>query len=303
MKPAPFDYSSPGSKEEILRALAGAPPGARVLAGGQSLVPLMNARQVSPPTIIDINRAPELAQITAAGGFLTIGALVRMSQAESSPQVLACCPLIGQALRWVANPQVRNRATVVGNLVHASRGSEMPSVALALDAEFTIERAGGHCRACPAADFFRDNGTVACGPGEFVTAVTFPCQPEGCGSAFVEAQRRSSHYALIGAAASLFMASGTIQDARVALAGAAPAPVRCHTAERRLLGNPPSAGLFADAAAVAGRDSLAFAYDDLHATADYRRSVAPELVARALFAAAQAAGSGLRQSPWGVSPD
>lgn len=301
MKPATFDYKAPGSKHEILRALAGAPAGTRVLAGGQSLVPLMNARQVCPSLIIDINRAPELGQITVGGGFLRIGALVRMSQAESSADVRACCPLILEALRWVANPQVRNRATVVGNLVHASRGSEMPSVALALGAEFNIESDGVRARSCRAADFFRADGTVSCGPREFVTAVNFPCQPEGSGSAFVEAQRRSSHYALIGAAATLFVRSGMIREARLALAGAAPAPIRCHSAEKGLLGNAPSTELFADVAEVAGRDGTAFAYDDLHATADYRRSVAPELVARALFAAALAGGISVGQPPSGDS--
>jgi CO/xanthine dehydrogenase FAD-binding subunit len=261
----------------------------------------MNARQMCPPLIVDINRAPELAQITAGGGILRIGALVRMSQAESSAEVRARCPLIPEALRWVANPQVRNRATVVGNLVHASRGSEMPSVALALDAEFTVESDGVRAHSCRASDFFRADGTVACGPGEFVTAVSFPFQPEGSGSAFFEAQRRSSHYSLIGAAATLLVGSGTIREARLALAGAAPVPIRCHSAEKRLLGNAPSAELFADAAEIAGRDGTTFAYDDLHATADYRRSVAPELVSRALFAAAQAAGIGVRQPRWGES--
>jgi carbon-monoxide dehydrogenase medium subunit len=297
MKPPPFDYSAPVSKEEILRGLAGAPAGTRILAGGQSLVPLLNARQLRPPMLIDINRAPELARITAEGGFLRIGALVRMTQAEFSPEVRALCPLVSEALRWVANPQVRNRATVVGNLVHAGRGSELPAVALALDAEFSIESAADGLRRCPAADFFRSDGSVDRAPGEFVTEVVFPGQPSG-GSAFVEAQRRSAHYALLGAGAAIALRSGIIRDARLSMAGAAPGPVRCSSAERRLLGQRPSAGLFSEAASLAGRDGTALAYDDVHATADYRRSVAPELAARALFGAARAAGLDIAQPPW-----
>jgi carbon-monoxide dehydrogenase medium subunit len=298
MKPAAFDYSAPASKDGILRALAGAPAGTRILAGGQSLVPLMNARQMRPPVIVDINSAPELGRITVEDGVLRIGALVRMSQAESSPEVRACCPLITEALRWVANPQVRNRATIVGNLAHAARGSEMPAVAVALDAELTVESDGGRLRTIPAREFFRPEGGTACGPGEFVTAVSFPCQPAGCGSAFVEAQRRSSHYALLGAAAVLLIRSGTIREARLSFAGAAPVPIRCLSAERTLVGAPVSPEILMNAAALAGRDGTTLAYDDLHATSDYRRLVAPELAARALFSAARSAGSDLQQPHW-----
>ena len=299
MKPASFDYSAPASKDGILRALAGAPEGTRVLAGGQSLVPLMNARQMRPPVIVDINSAPELASITVEGGRLRIGALVRMSQGESSPQVQACCPLITEALRWVANPQVRNRATIVGNLVHAARGSEMPAVALALDAEFTLESDGGRSRSCTAREFFRSEGGSGCGAGELVTAVTFPCQPTGCGSGFAEAQRRSSHYALLAVAAVLLIDSGTIREGRLSLAGAAPGPVRCQSAEQLLVGSPASAEILMQAAALAGREGTTLAYGDLHATAEYRRAVAPELVARALFSAARSAGSDFLQPQGG----
>jgi carbon-monoxide dehydrogenase medium subunit len=298
MKPPPFDYSAPASKDEILRSLSNAPAGTRILAGGQSLVPLLNARQLRPPMLIDINRAPELARITVDGTFLRIGALVRMTQAEFSPEVRSSCPLISEALRWVANPEVRNRATIVGNLVHAGRGSELPSVALALDAVFAIESAAGDVRRCPAARFFRADGSVDLGRGEFVTEVAFPSQPSGGGSAFVEAQRRSAHYALLGVGAALFIPSGSIRDARVALTGAAPTPVRCASAERKLVGQSPSAELLLDAASLAAAEGTVWAYDDLHATADYRRSVAPELVGRALFAAARAAGFDIARPPW-----
>jgi carbon-monoxide dehydrogenase medium subunit len=248
--------------------------------------------------LIDINRAPELARITVEGEFLRIGALVRMTQAEFSPEVRAACPLITEALRWVANPEVRNRATLVGNLVHAGRGSELPSVALALDAELVLESAAGGARRSPAGRFFRPDGTVDRDSGEFVTEVIFPKQPAGCGSAFVEVQRRSAHYALLGAGAALIIRSATIRDARVSLAGAAPGPIRCSSAERLLAGQAPSAELFSEAASVAARDGTRLAYDDLHATAQYRRSVAPELVARALFGAAKAAGFDIARLSW-----
>jgi carbon-monoxide dehydrogenase medium subunit len=131
-----------------------------------------------------------------------------------------------------------------------------------------------------------------------VTEVIFPVQTAGGGSAYVEAQRRSAHYALLGVAAALVIGEGRILDARVAMAGAAPSPVRCTSAERRLSGQSPAAGLFLEAGSLAARDGTVLAYDDIHATADYRRSVAPELVARALFGAARAAGFDMATPPW-----
>jgi carbon-monoxide dehydrogenase medium subunit len=289
MKPPPFAYGAPATKLDIVGALAEAPAGARILAGGQSLVPLLNGRNARPSAVIDINRAVDLGRIAAADGRLYLGALVRMADAERSTEVRAACPLITEALRWVANPQVRNRATVVGNLVHAGRGSELPAVALALEAEFVIESATSGVRRCCASGFFRTDGTVDCGPREFVSAVIFPVQPAGSGSAFLEVQRRSAHYALIGVAAVLLIVDGRISEARVALAGAAPFPVRCHLAERELAGARGGPELYSRAALTAASEGTEFAYDDVHATADYRRAVAPELVARALAEAARAA--------------
>jgi carbon-monoxide dehydrogenase medium subunit len=289
MKPAEFAYEAPRSVAAIRSALAAGPKGARILAGGQGLVPLLNSRTARPTLLVDINRAADLGEIDRPGGDLRVGATVRMADAERSEDVREACPLLSQALPWVANPQVRNRATIVGNLVSANRGSELPAVALALEAVFTIEGPSGSPRRCPASVFFRTDGTVACSAGEFVSSVTFPRQAPGAGCAFLEAQRRSAHYALLGVAAALVIRGGRVAGARIAMAGASPFPVRCHSAEAMLAGEAATPGLLAAAAREAARTATSDAYDDLHATAHYRRAVAPELALRTLTAAARSA--------------
>jgi CO/xanthine dehydrogenase FAD-binding subunit len=291
MKPSAFEYEAPDSLQGIVAALAGSPTGTRLLAGGQSLIPLLNSRLARVPRLIDLNRAGNLGEFSVSGGWLRIGAAVRMADVERSETARAACPLLAEALGWVANPQVRNRATIVGNLVFANRGSELPAVALALGARFVIEGTAGR-RLCAADDFFRPDGTVDCGPREVVSAAEFPVQAAGAGSAFLEAQRRSAHYALIAVGAAFSVVDGAVQDPRIALAGASPHPVRCREAEALLAGAPLSTARLAAAADRAAAEATVGAYDDLHATADYRRAVAPELIRRTLAEAAEDAFPG-----------
>ena len=285
MKPAPFAYEAPTSLEAVRSVLARSSKGARILAGGQSLVPLLNSRASRPTLLIDINRASDLGGIDRPGGDLRIGATVRMAEAERSKDVREACPLLSKTLPWVANPQVRNRATIVGNLVFANRGSELPAVALALDAVFVIEGTPGAPRHCPASEFFRSDGSVDCSPVELVSSVIFPRQAAGAGCAFVEAQRRSAHYALLGVGAAVVVRGGRVAEARIAMAGASPFPVRCRSAESMLVGEVVAPALLTAAASEAAREATLGAYDDLHATAHYRRAVASEIALRTLAAA------------------
>ncbi len=281
MKPAPFDYVVPASLDEAVSALASGDGDAKVLAGGQSLVPMLALRLARPATLVDINRLPGLDGLREASGMLEIGALVRQRALER--WAASRSPLFAEVLRHVAHPPIRNRGTVVGNVVHADPASELPALLLCLEGVVVARGPRGE-RMIPADRFYRAPLTTALGADELATAVRFTLPPAGAGWGFAEVSRRHGDFALVGAVAVLTRAGdGTVARARLAFFGAGGTPLRGLAAEQALEGRAPSPSLLAEAARAA---AAALSPDgDIHATAQYRRRVAATLAERTLTAA------------------
>ncbi len=278
MKPPPLGYSRPESVAGALAALASHGPGAKVLAGGQSLVPLLSMRLAAPAHLVDINRLAELAYVRAGGGEVRVGALARHAQVLADGAAAAVQPLLGQALRWVAHAAVRNRGTVVGSLVHADPAAELPAVLALLDGSVRVAGAGGE-RVVGAREFFLGPLESAVRPGELATEAVFPALPPAAGTAFTEVSRRHGDYAVCGVAALAVLGpGGGLSRARVACLSVAPVPqVIDVTAAATAGGGEP------DLAAAAGavREQVD-PEPDLHASAAYRRHLAGVLTQRAL---------------------
>jgi carbon-monoxide dehydrogenase medium subunit len=283
VKPVDFCLHQPGTADEAKALLAEYADDVKVLAGGQSLVPLLNFRLARPEHLVDIGRIASLARIEQAPGNVTIGATVREAQAERSAGVAARVPLLAAALPHIAHLPIRNRGTIGGSLAHADPAAELPSVAMALDAVFTAASARGQ-REIPASEFFVTYLTTALEPDELLAAIRFPAAAERTGAAFHEVARRRGDFALVGVAAQLTVTQGTVTDARICVTGVADVPHRCRDAEAVLIGAVPGHSAFAEAAAVV-RETVAPG-DDLHATAAYRTDVAGTLTVRALSDAA-----------------
>jgi carbon-monoxide dehydrogenase medium subunit len=284
VKPARFRYDDPATVEEALGLLARHGDGAKVLAGGQSLMPMLNFRLARPSHVIDINRVAELATVTPSpAGGLRLGALVRQRTLERSPLIRERSPLIAQAMPFVGHPQIRTRGTLGGNLAHADPASELPAVMVALGAHLTV-RSGAGRRAIAAEDFFVAALTTLLAPDELLTEVALPPWPSRTGSSLHEVAKRHGDFALGGVAATLTLdAQGHVAGARIVCFGVGPRPMRVADAERSLVGGAPSAAAFAEAGrlAAAGVDPS----DDIHASAAYRRRLTGVLTARALTAA------------------
>lgn len=290
LKPASFDYEAPTTLSAALALLAAAGDEAKVLAGGQSLVPLLNLRLARPARLVDVNRVPGLDAIRLADGHLTVGALVRHRAVERSDLVRRHCPLLHQAVGHIGHVQIRNRGTVGGSLAHADPAAELPAVMAALGATLILTGVAGE-RAVPARDFFRGFFATALQPGELLTAVRVPGAPPGTGSAFLEVARRHGDFALCGVAAQVQLdPAGRVTAVWLGLTGVGPGPVVPADACAVLVGELPTAGAIAAAAdkAAAACDPE----DDIHASAEYRRHVAGVLTRRALTAAIAAASGG-----------
>ena len=286
MKPADFDYQRAASLSDAVEALAANPAAAKVLAGGQSLVPLMNLRRVTPRLIVDINGLSELDYVAERDGGVAIGAIARQAFVEASPLVAARCPLIVDALNFVGHPQVRNRGTIVGSLAHHDSAAELPVVAVTLGAQFTLAAAGQQ-RTVVADDFFQGHLATAANPTEIVTEVWFPAQTPGTGWSFVEVARRHGSFAIVGVAATVEVSNGLISRATLALGGVAGRPLRCRAVEASLAGKPATTATIAAAGALAAQEKALSPEDDLQATASYRRAVVAVLVEQALQEAAR----------------
>jgi len=263
MKPAPFRYVAPGSIVEALGALAGTED-AKPLAGGQSLVPLLNFRLARPETIVDLNGVDELAYVRRSEGTLRIGALTRQATLERSPVVERGWPLLTRAVAQVAHPAIRNRGTVGGSVAHADPAAELPVALTALDARLHARSAHRGTRTIAAADFFQAPLMTALEPDELLVEIEVPPPPTGARAAFVEHARTHGDFALAGAAV---VRSGN-DHAAIALLGAGPTPVRAADAEAALR----SGASAAEAARIAGAE-----LDE-----DYRRALTTELVRRAI---------------------
>ncbi len=287
MKLPHVDYEAPKTVSEAVELLAEHQDEASVLAGGQSLIPLLALRLARPAVLIDINGIGELSGVSAADGWVAIGAMTREYVAEESETVADTVPLLAAALPLIGHEAIRNRGTIGGSLAHADPAAELPAVARALDAEFVVYGQSGE-RVVPAAEWFEGYLTTSRRPDELLVEVRFPAAGRGTGISFQEVARRHGDFAIVGLAASLTLSEGAISDARLAFAGLSDVPVRAGDAEDLLVGERPSAELFDEAARRATDDIDPPA--DLHGSADYRKKVAAALVRRGLRAAADNAG-------------
>jgi CO/xanthine dehydrogenase FAD-binding subunit len=279
LKPAEFEYHRPRALDDALGLLKQFGQEGKLLAGGQSLMPLMNFRLAQPGHLIDINFIEGLDYIRTANGNVEIGCLVRQSRLLSESLIKQRCPLLADALVQVGYDQTRNRGTFCGSLAHADPAAELPAVMVALDGTITV-RSAGTARNIAARDFFVSYLTTAMSDDEMIVQASVPEMPPHAGSAFVEFTRRFGDFAIVGVAALLAFTDGRIADARIALTGVGDKPWRERTLEERLSGENPSAELFAkigsEVAAAIEPGS------DIHASASYRRSLANVLTKRAL---------------------
>jgi carbon-monoxide dehydrogenase medium subunit len=283
MKLPQVGYEAPKTVSEALELLAEYEDEASVLAGGQSLIPLLALRLAHPAALIDINGIDELYGVSAAHGWVTIGAMTREYVAEESHTITDAVPLLAAALPLIGHEAIRSRGTIGGSMAHADPAAELPAVALALGGELVVRGPSGE-RVVPAAEWFEGYLTTSRRPDELLTQVRFPAAGRGTGISFQEVARRHGDFAIVGLAASLTLSDGTITDARLALAGMSDVPVRAAGAEDLLVGERPSTELFDEAARRATGDMDPPA--DLHGSADYRKKVAAALVRRGLRAAA-----------------
>ena len=270
MKPPDFAYHRPGHVSEAVSLLSQNAPDVKVLAGGQSLMPMLNMRLLNPAHLVDINYVSGLSEIGVDDDRVAIGALVRQADAETDAGLAAACPLLGQALRYVAHKPIRSRGTVVGSIVHADPAAELPAVLALLDGIVTAEGPSGS-REIAAADFFKGYFETALGPDELATGVRLRRLASGERSAFVEMSRRSGDFALCGAAAVVGDSHAT-----VALTGVGPRP---HVADVSGLLAGDGDGTLDELAAQLEPES------DIHASADFRRHLARELARRAVLEA------------------
>lgn len=288
MKPAPFEYYAPRSVSEVLSLLAEHGYDAKVLAGGQSLVPMMNFRLVQPSVVVDINQIPELGVIEKNKKNLRLGAMVRHAEAESSPLVKEIAPLIFDTMPQIATTQIRNRGTIGGSLSHADPSAELVVVTTALEANFKIRKKGGE-RMIPASDFFVGLLMTAMEPEELLVEVEIPPLPPRSGWSLQEVARRPHDFALVGVAAILTLdRKDRCQSARLVYLSAGDGPVSAPEAAAMLVGEKITPELTAAAADKAARDEIDPG-SDIHATAEFRRHLANVLTRRALEEAKQRA--------------
>lgn len=287
MKPPAFDYYDPRSLEEALELLDRYGPEAKLLAGGQSLVPLLNLRLARPAVVVDLNRIDGLDGVGVEDGYLVIGSMARQWDVEHATPVVEKLPILVEALRFVGHPQTRMRGTVGGSIAHADPAAELPGLLVCLEGEVVARRRGG-MRIVPARELFVTYLTTSLEPTEIMTEVRWPLPAAGTGWAFMELARRHGDYALAGVAALVRLGSnGSVADVRIVFIGCGPVPVRAYEVERALVGSAASETLWQEAGQRAAE--LLDPPSDIHASGGYRRRVAAVLAARALRAAAERA--------------
>ena len=290
MKPPSFEYAAPKTVNEAVSLLKQYEGEAKILAGGQSLMPLLNMRLARPGLLVDVARVDGLDYIREVDGCLAIGAMTRQRSVEHSELVKRRFPLVHIAILHIAHPQNRNQGTVGGSLAHADPAAELPAIALALDAELRAVGPGGE-RRIKAADFFVTYLTTALEPTEVLTEVRFPELPPRTGWSFIELARRHGDFALTGVVARLATdGGGRCSAAQIVLFGVGATPVRARRTEQLLVGEQCAAPLFERAGQTASEE-IAEPLSDVHASAEYRRDLARVLTRRALAeAASRAAG-------------
>jgi aerobic carbon-monoxide dehydrogenase medium subunit len=283
MIPAKFEYTRPSSLAEAIRALAGGGEDAKVIAGGQSLLPLLRLRLAFPSLLVDIGGLGEFIGVRDAGDALVIGAMTTHYALTRDPLIRDHCGLIAAAAGTVADPAVRHRGTIGGSLAHADPAGDLPAVMAALDATLLATGPGGE-REIAAGDFFVDYLTTSLAPGEILTAVRVPKLGPGWGFRYEKFQPTAQAWAIVGVAALARREDGHVAEARIGLTNMATVPVRAHAAEAAAAGAEASRAALASAAGHADEGSAP--PSDLRATADYRRHLARVLTGRALAGAA-----------------
>jgi aerobic carbon-monoxide dehydrogenase medium subunit len=279
MKPPRFDYHAPATVEEALALLARYGGEAKPLAGGQSLMPLLNFRLARPAALVDLNRIGTLAYVHEAAGHVRLGAMTRQRAIEMSPVVARRLPLLRDATRWVGHLPIRSRGTIGGSIAHADPSAEYPAVLTALEGEVVVRGPRGE-RTVTARELFVSHLTTSLGPDEIVTEVRLPAMPAGAGYAFEEFARRHGDFAIVAIAAMVVRDNSRVRTARLATAGVGPIPVRLRAAEEMLEREGPSEEAVN---AAAGRAAELVEPDsDIHASADYRRHLTQVLTRRAL---------------------
>ncbi len=293
MKPPPFKYLAPRTLDEAMEYLAEYSLEAKALAGGQSLIPTMNFRMAQPEVLIDLNKIPDLAYIRPLPeGRVSVGTMTRQRQVERDPIIGERAPLVSETLPYIAHPQIRNRGTFGGSLAHADPSSELPAVAVALDARFRVQSKSGE-RWIPAGDFFVDLFTTAIEPEELLVEIVLPPLPARTGYAFHEFSRRPGDYALVGAAATVTLEDrNRCQAARLVYFSVGSGPVEAFQATTMLAGQELTAEAIQAAADTAASSDID-PPGDIHASAKYRRQLAKVLARRLLEKASERAqGSG-----------
>jgi carbon-monoxide dehydrogenase medium subunit len=288
VKPPPFEYVAPRTVDEAVAALAAGGAEAKVLAGGQSLIPLLNFRLARPTLLVDLNRIPELAYIRPRDSGVAIGAMTRQVAVERDAGLERTQPLLKEAVTWVGHPAIRSRGTIGGSLAHADPAAELPAVAVCLNARFDVIGPRGR-RHIDADDFFHGYLTTALAPDEILVETWLPPLPPATGQAWVEFARRHGDFALVGVAASISIADDLVTDARIVLTGVGGKPFRAREVETLLIGRPIAerVGAAADAVRTAIEPDA-----DIHATREYRAHLAGVLTEHAIRTAYARAAQG-----------
>jgi carbon-monoxide dehydrogenase medium subunit len=292
VKPAPFQYVAPHSLDEVLDALARADDDTKILAGGQSLIPLLNMRLASPKRLVDLGRVAELRYVVERDGGYAIGAMTRQRTLERDACIAADLPLLAEAISYVGHPQIRHRGTLGGSIAHGDPAAELPAIAVCLGARVTIRGPRGS-RTIPAADLYLGYLATTLAPDELLAEVWFPRAAPNTGTAWLEFARRHGDYAIAGIGVSVTLDGSTVTEVQIVAAGVGGTPIRASAAEALLVGAPVDAQHRIDPARQ--RDAIAALRDvldpatDVQASADYRRHLAGVLTERALRIACERA--------------
>lgn len=289
MLPRSFEYACPTSVDDAVALLGAHGEKAKLLAGGQSLIPLMKLRLAAPRVLVDLNRVPDLSGIREESDAFVVGSMTRHRDVELSAPLRAKLPVLVEAAHVLADPIVRNRGTVGGSLAHADPAADWGTVLLALDAEVELQGVKGR-RTVPIGAFFRDSFATVVAPTELIVRVRVPKPAPHTGSAYVKLKRKTGDFATVAAAASIALAGDTVRHVRIALGGVAPTPFRAAKAEKELEGQKADSAAFGRAAERASLESKPTA--DLRGSVEFKRAMVEVYVGRALEQAARRARGG-----------